>query len=316
MSAKILLAFLNYNTSEELRGALESLGSAGRGVDFDLVVIDNASTSPGEKERLAEMKGEAELLLLPENLGFAGAFNKVLEREGYAYYLLLNSDLILPPDFLKDLLSEAEKIKDLGLGSVSFVREDGSPQFSYGPVPTLASELINRSLFQKRYRKSHPAGNEPLEVESLLGAAMLASGEAVRTAGPLDDRFFFFFEETEWCCRMRDNGFKVVHFPNVKATHLQGRSANKAPVRARIEFHISRMLFFRLRYGKAALFSLVAGVFLRTFVNFAAYFLMTLLTLGLNGKVRSKMKLYAGLFFWYLKGAPLNEGLDGRRWRK
>lgn len=316
MSAKILLAFLNYNTSEELRGALESLKAAGRGVDYDLVIIDNASTSPGEKERLAEMKGEAELLLLPENLGFAGAFNKVLAREGYAYYLLLNSDLILPPDFLKDLLEEAGKITDLGLGSVSFVREDGSSQFSYGPVPTLASELVNRSLYQKRYRKSHPAGNEPLEVESLLGAAMLASCEAVRKAGPLDERFFFFFEETEWCCRMRDNGFKVVHFPNVKATHLQGRSANKVPVRARIEFHISRMLFFRLRYGKGALFLLTAGVFVRTFVNLAAYFIMTLLTLGLNVKVKSKMKLYAGLFFWYLKGAPLREGLDGRRWRK
>ncbi|MBO7447185.1 glycosyltransferase family 2 protein [bacterium] len=316
MSAKILLAFLNYNTSEELRGALESLKTAGRGVDYDLVIIDNASTSPNEKERLAEMKGEAELLLLPENLGFAGAFNKVLEREGYAYYLLLNSDLILPPDFLKDLLEAAGKIENFGLGSVSFVRKDGSSQFSYGPVPTLASELINRSLYQKRYGKSHPAGNEPLEVESLLGAAMLASYEAVRKAGPLDDRFFFFFEETEWCCRMRDNGFKVVHFPNVKATHLQGRSANKVPVRARVEFHISRMLFFRLRYGKSALFILTAGVFLRTFVNLAAYFVMTLLTLGLNVKVRSKMKLYSGLFFWYLKGAPLNEGLDGRRCRK
>ena len=316
MSAKILLAFLNYNTSEELRGALESLKTAGRGVDYDLVIIDNASTSAGEKERLVEMKGEAELLLLPENLGFAGAFNKVLARDGYAYYLLLNSDLILPPDFLKDLLEAAEKIDNFGLGSVSFVREDGSSQFSYGPVPTLASELINRSLYQKRYRKSHPAGNEPLEVESLLGAAMLASCEAVRKAGPLDERFFFFFEETEWCCRMRDNGFKVVHFPNVKATHLQGRSANKVPVKARVEFHISRMLFFRLRYGKSALFLLTAGVFLRTFVNLAAYFIMTLLTLGLNVKVKSKMKLYAGLFFWYLKGTPLKEGLDGRRWRK
>ncbi|MBO4552791.1 glycosyltransferase family 2 protein [bacterium] len=316
MSAKILLAFLNYNTSEELRGALESLKAAGRGVDFDLVIIDNASTSAGEKERLAEMKGEAELLLLPENLGFAGAFNKVLARVGYDYFLLLNSDLILPPDFLKDLLEEAGKIKDFGLGSVNFVREDGSPQFSYGPVPTLASELINRSLFQKRYRKSHPAGESPLEVESLLGAAMLVSGEAVAKAGLMDERFFFFFEETEWCCRMRDHGFKVVHFPSVKATHLQGRSANKVPLKARIEFHISRMLFFRLRYGKIALFTLIIGVFLRTFINLLAYSLMTLLTLGLSDKIKSKTKLYAGLFFWYLMGAPLKEGLDGRRWRK
>ena len=316
MSAKILLAFLNYNTSDELRGALESMEAAGRGVEYDLVIIDNASTSPGEKEKLEEMKGEAELLLLPENLGFAGAFNKVLAREGYAYFLLLNSDLVLPPDFLKDLLEEAGKIKDFGLGSVSFIREDGSPQFSYGPVPTLASELINRSLFQKRYRKSHPAGESPLEVESLLGAAMLVNGEAVKKAGPMDERFFFFFEETEWCCRMRDHGFKVVHFPFIKATHLQGRSANKVPVRARIEFHRSRKLFFQLRDGAFALFVLNVGVFLRTFVNLLAYSLTTLLTLGLKEKTRSKTKLYAGLFFWYLKGCPEGDGLRGKKCRK
>jgi len=316
MSAKILLAFLNYNTSEELRGACESLREAGRGVDYDLTIIDNASTSVGEREKLEEMKGEAELVFLPENLGFAGAFNKILDRDGYDYFLLLNSDLILPPGFLKDLLYEAGKVKDLGLGSVSFVREDGKPQFSFGPVPTLSSELINRSLFQKRYRKSHPASSEPMEVESLLGAALLVRSEALRKAGPLDSRFFFFFEETEWCCRMRDNGFKVVHFPMISATHLQGRSANKVPLRARIEFHISRKLFFKLRYGSLALFVLNFGIFLRTFVNFLAYLIMTIFTLGLAEKIRSKMKLYAGLFFWYLKGSPVKDGLDGRRWKK
>ena len=305
------MAFLNYNTSDELRGAMESLKAAGRGVDYDLVLIDNASTAVGERERLEKMKGEAELLALPENLGFAGAFNKVLARVGYDYFLLLNSDLILPPDFLKDLLEEAGKIKAFGLGSVSFLREDGSPQFSYGPVPTLRSELINRSLFQKRYRKSHPAGESPLEVESLLGAAMLVKGEAVAKAGLMDERFFFFFEETEWCCRMRDHGFKVVHFPSVKATHLQGRSANKVPLKARIEFHRSRKLFFKLRYGTLALFILNVGVFLRTFINLLAYSLLTILTLGLKEKIKSKTKLYAGLFSWYLRGCPDSEGLRG-----
>ncbi|MBO7434450.1 glycosyltransferase family 2 protein [bacterium] len=316
MAPKLLLAFLNYNTSDELRGALGSLKDAGRGVNYDLLIIDNASPSPGERERLAELKGGSELLMLPENLGFAGAFNKALSREGYDYILLLNSDLILPADFLKDLLNEAEKIKSFGLGSVSFTREDGSPQFSYGPVPTLASELINRSLYQKRYRRSHPAGNEPLEVESLLGAVMLVSSGAVRKAGPLDDRFFFFFEETEWCCRMRDNGFKVVHFPNIKATHLQGRAANKVPLKARIEFHRSRKLFFLLRYGAFALFLLNAGVFLRTFINLLSYALATAFTLGRKEKIRSKAKLYAGLFSWYLRGCPDSEGLRGAACRK
>lgn len=316
MSASVLLAFLNYNTSEELRGALSTLPEAAGDVPYDLVIIDNASTAPGEREKLEDLKGEGELLCLPENLGFAGAFNRILARRDHDYFLLLNSDLLLPPGLLGDLLGEAAKIPDLGLANVSFVREDGSPQFSYGPTPDLWSELTNRSLSQKRYRKAHPAKDEPMEVESLLGAMMLVTKKALEKAGPLDERFFFFFEETEWCCRMRDQGFKVCHLPMIKVCHLQGRSANKVPLRARVEFHRSRALFFKLRYGSLAKFILNAGVFTRTAVNLVFYCLFTLLTLFINEKIRNKTRLYAGIVGWYLRGCPASAGLDGRLWRK
>ena len=172
MSPRLLLAFLNYNTAEELREALLSLPAAREGVDCDVVIIDNASPKPGETEKLEALKGDARLVRTEENLGFAGAFNKVLPKKGddpasfpYDYVLLLNSDLILPPGFLRDLVEALRNLPALGLAGISFTREDGSPQFSYGPTPTLTSELINRSLFQKRYRKTHASPDgRPIEV--------------------------------------------------------------------------------------------------------------------------------------------------------
>ena len=324
MSPRLLLAFLNYNTAEELREALLSLPAAREGVDCDVVIIDNASPKPGETEKLEALKGDARLVRTEENLGFAGAFNKVLPKKGddpasfpYDYVLLLNSDLILPPGFLRDLVEALRNLPALGLAGISFTREDGSPQFSYGPTPTLTSELINRSLFQKRYRKTHASPDgRPIEVESVLGAVMAVNCSAVCQAGPMDERFFFFFEETEWCCRMRDNGFKVWHVPGVKATHLQGRSANKRPLRSRVEFHRSRRLFFKLRYGSFALAVLTAGTFLRLIINLLAQLVMVVLTLGLKRKFRDKAYLYAGLLKWYLQGCPPGAGLDARACRK
>ena len=310
MSAKLLAAFLNYNTSSEIEEALQSLPAAGEGVAFDLLVLDNASTKAGEKEKLRSLLPEKNLLFFQENLGFAGAFNKVLppKLQGYDYVLLLNSDLLLPKGFFKKLLDAAEKLPDLGLAGVALEREDGSAQFSFGPEPTLWSELTNRSLAQKRYVARHKEKQKPFQVENILGAVMLVNTAAVEKIGPMDPRFFFFFEETEWCARMRDYGFGVYHFPFLKAVHLQGRAANKTPLRARIEFHRSRRIFFRLRHGVSAMYFLTAGLFLRLIINACSMGLLFLLTLG-KERFKEKAKLYFGLLSWYLKGCPESGGL-------
>lgn len=313
-TGRILLAFLNYNTSEELAAALQTVPGACQGMDCETVILDNASPKEGERERLEKIRGEASLLLLPENLGFAGAFNHVLPPmlDGYDYVLLLNTDILLPENFVRDLVAAAEQLPDLGLAGVRLVREDSSPQFCYGPVPTLASELVNRSLFQKRYAAAHRPAGRPLAVESVLGAVMLVKTAAAQAAGPMDPGFFFFFEETEWCCRMRDKGFAVYHIPTVTATHFQGRAANRTPLRARIEFHRSRRRFFRLRSGLAALWVLTAGTFLRLIVNLLAQAVMTVLTLGRRERYRAKAALYFGLLKWYAAGCPEGAGLDRR----
>ena len=139
---------------------------------------------------------------------------------------------------------------------------------------------------------------------------MLVSRGTVDKVGGMDERFFFFLEETDWCKRINESGLKVIHLPKIKVVHLQGKTANKAPVRARIEFHKSRLLFFEKHYGKSAAIILRFGTVFRLIINFVAQLLMTVFTIGLIKKTRLRTILYAGLIGWYFTGCPINKGLN------
>ncbi len=307
---EITIAFLNYNTAEKLLRALESVDAAAEGVQAHVVVIDNGSTDDSI-ERIRACNSSLDILELPRNVGFAAGFNRLFSYVVTPYYLLVNSDIILPPGCVKQMLERFSQCPSAGLAGVALVRADGSPQSSYGVYPSLASELLNRSLWQ-RIRRPTAAGDEPISVDCIVGAVMLVPRETIETVGGMDERFFFFLEETDWCRRIRNAGLDVIHLPDVRVTHLQGEAANKSPLRARIEFHCSRLLYFRKHHGALVETVLRLGTVVRLVVNLVAQLVLCIVTLGLMPKPRQKLCLYAGLLGWYLCGCPRSWGLGGR----
>ena len=311
---EITLAFLNYNTADDLLKALDSVEEAVAGVCARVVVIDNGSTD----DSIAKIKSlgkEIEIIAPPNNAGFAEAFNGIFSYVITPYYLLLNSDIILKPGCVKKMLDEFKRVPDAGLAGVALERENGSLQSSYGVYPNLASELINRSLYQKMKRRTEDRGRKTESafcVDCVVGAVMLVSRETIDKVGGMDERFFFFLEETDWCKRINESGLKVIHLPEIKVVHLQGKTANKAPVRARIEFHKSRLIFFEKHYGKLAAFILRLGTVFRLIINFVAQLVMTIFTIGLIKKTRLRTILYAGLIGWYFSGCPAEKGLGNQ----
>ena len=305
---QITLAFLNYNTATDLLKALESVNAAVDGVSARIVVIDNGSTDDSIA-RIKALEKDVEIIALPSNAGFAAAFNRIFSYIITPYYLLLNSDIILKPGSVKKMLDQFKDFPNAGLAGVALERENGSLQTSYGGYPTLASELINRSLWQKAKRMKLNK-NLPFHVDCVVGAVMLVSHKTVSKIGGMDERFFFFLEETDWCKRINESGLKVIHLPDVKVVHLQGKTANKAPIRARIEFHKSRLLFFEKHYGKIAATILRYVTVFRIIINFTAQLLMTIFSLGLIKKTKLRTVLYAGLLKWYFSGCPIDKGLN------
>ena len=331
-NSEITIAFLNYNTPDDLIRAIDSVPAAAVGVDYHITVIDNCSTDDSVK-KLRKYNTELDILVLENNLGFAAGFNKIFSYINTPYYFLLNSDIILSNNCVGNALIKMKENVNIGIAGVALIREDGTSQSSFGKFPSLASELINRSLWQKIYAKKffnhklpkHARGTritgydnlltdiseirDFLSVDSVIGAAMILPRSTFEKVGGMDEDYFFFLEETDWCKRIQDAGMSVAHFPDIKVIHLQGKSANKVPIKARIEFHRSRLHYFKKHHGIIASLVLWIGCFLRLIINFTAMLLITIFTLGKSEKNKNKMKLYGSILIWYLHACPQGWGL-------
>ena len=301
----VTLAFLNYNTTNDLIHALKSVKMAAKDINVNVVVIDNGSTD-NSVEILKKEFPKLKIIELKQNFGFAKGFNHIFNFEA-DYYFLLNSDIVLEPDSISKILAIIKKDEKIGLAGVKMLRQDGSEQFSYGKMPNLISELTNRSCYQKLNKKNKT--DDYFEVESILGAVMIVPKITLQKVGPMDPRYFFFFEETDWCYRIRKAGLKVVHIPNVSVVHIQGVSANKVPIESRIEFHRSRKLFFKTHYGKISEYILNFGIVIRLIINSFSYLLLNVVTLALIPKFKNKFILYINVFAWYCLGCSENMGM-------
>jgi hypothetical protein len=190
---------------------------------------------------------------------------------------------------------------------------DGRAQNSFDNFPTLATELLNKSLLRlvmpERYTSKSTKATEPFEVESLIGACIAIRASAMRRVGLLDEDYFFFLEETDWCLRMRRAGFRIYHLPQVEIVHLQGQSKKMRPALSWIEYYRSLYLFFKKHRSPATYYTLRLCRFLKLGVNLLLTVLGLLLTAGAKRRYREKTVVYGRILWWHLCLCPAGVGL-------
>jgi GT2 family glycosyltransferase len=311
---ELSIVIVNWNTRGMLLKCLDSVYETIEGRSFDAWVVDNGSTdgSPGAvRERFSRVR----LIENSENLGFARANNQALKLIQSPYVVLLNSDAILTPAALDTIIDFMDRKEDIGICGPQLLNEDGTKQNSIANLPTLATELLNKSLLRRLSPEKYPGKEldikEPMEVESIVGACMVVRKKAIESVGLLDEDFFFFLEETDWCKRMRDKGWKILHHPGSCVYHLQGGSARLTNVRVRVEYWRSRYTFFRKHRGLAARVLLAAGLSVRLLANFVAALLYGAVTLFTSARALERLRLYSTLMAWHLSGRPASWGLRG-----
>ncbi|MBL7211215.1 MAG: glycosyltransferase family 2 protein, partial [Desulfobacteraceae bacterium] len=141
-----------------------------------------------------------------------------------------------------------------------------------------------------------------IEVDSCIGACMLIRKKAIDKAGFLDDRYFFFLEETDWAYRMKKAGWKICFVPAAKIFHAQGKSVGTR-ADARVMFYRSRYAFFKKWHpGSYPLVCLV--IFSRLLINTLLSLLGVALTLCLKRNLNRKLIVYAQLIVWHIRGCP------------
>lgn len=317
----ISVIIINYNTREMLLECLDSVFSSvvlaedKAVLKMDVWVVDNGSTD-GSVEAVEKKYPKVKIIKNQGNVGFARANNQALVRARGRYAVLLNSDTIVPEGQFEKFAAFMDDNPDVGILGPQLLNKDGSKQNSIASYPTLLTELFNKSLLRRFFPEQFPGKEHdfasPIEVDSIIGACMVVRSKATEKVGLFDDGFFFFFEETDWCRRMRFDGWKVMHHPDINIYHLQGGTAKGVNTRARVEYWLSRYGYFKRHASKLDQIVLVIGLIIKLIFNIAGSLVISILTFFTSKKARGRLLLNLHLLSWHLAGCPALWGLRGR----
>lgn len=218
----------------------------------ETIVIDNASTD-GSADMVANDFPGVRLIRNTENIGFGRANNQGIVLAQGHYILLLNSDTLLPPGVLAQLVDFMETHPQAGACSPRLLLPDGRPQpYAFGGDPSLGYLLrrgVNRLLFKRPLHDWAATTSQP--VDWVSGACLLLRREALQQTGGFDEAFFMYFEDVDLCLRLRQAGWQVWHHPAVGITHIGGQSLKQNPA-AQAAYQQSLRHFYRKHYSLPA----------------------------------------------------------------
>ena len=182
------------------------------------------------------------------NAGFARAVNDGIAQASAEFILLLNNDARLEPGALRAFADGFDTLPNLAIAGGQLRNPDGRLQSAFAPLPTIAEEILPlfvlRLMFPGRFRRK-TFDEHPVAVESVLGACFCVRSSALSTLGFLDEDYFFYFEEIDWCRRAGQMGADVYYLPTARAVHQGGRTANRFRGPARVEYQRSKLTYFR-----------------------------------------------------------------------
>ncbi len=257
---------INYKTPDLVMQCLSSLLSQLDSVTFRVVVVDNCSHDgcvPAIANWIAAHDGKNIVRLIESetNVGFSGGNNLGIRSVDADYYLLLNSDTIVRPEAIAKLLATAESNRQAGIISPRLEWPDGTPQVSCFRYLSPMSEFIGAAhtgpitAILKRFDIPLPLSDTIVKPHWTSFACVLLRREMLDKIGLMDDGFFMYFEDVEFCRRARKAGWEIVHDPTARVIHLRGGSSpvkKNALERKRLPryYYVSRSRYFYLAYGR------------------------------------------------------------------
>jgi GT2 family glycosyltransferase len=300
------------NTCTLTRTAIQSVRESRDSLANEIFVVDNGSTDETATALPREFP-ELKLIRSRTNLGFACACNLAAKSAGGEFLLLLNSDSRLAPDALTKSIQFMRANPNCAVAGAQLLSANGARQNSIANFPTLATELLNKSLLRwlwpGKFLGKEQIFTAPMDVETIVGAFMLIRKSAWDALDGLDERFFFFFEETDFCLQVHRQNFRVVHLPDIHVWHGQGQTAKQISAGARVEYWRSRYIYFAKNHCVSARLVLTVGLMVRLLFDWLASGLFTLGTLGQNARWRSRWRTCSTLVGWHLRCRPAKMGL-------
>jgi hypothetical protein len=227
---KLSIIVLSFNTKDYLKQTLESIK---KNKDWELIVVDNGS-SDGSPEMVKKRYPHARLIETGRNLGFAGGNNVGIKEAKGKHVMLLNSDTVVIDDALEKMVAYLDKHKDVGAIGPKFVLSDGGIDLACHrgePTPWNAlayflklEQMFPTSKLFAGYHRTWEDFDTVHEVPIMSAGAMIVRKEVIDEVGYLDDNFFLYAEDIDWCKRIHDAGWKLIYFPKSKIIHHKSKS--------------------------------------------------------------------------------------------
>ena len=274
------ISVVNWNGRGVIEHCLESILKARRSLSLEIFGVDNASSD----ESQALIRGrfpELTLIENQENRGYAAANNQALERAQGRYCLILNNDTVTQKGALETMVGFMDTHTNVGIVGGRLLNLDGSFQPSMNRrFPNLLDLFLDemflfsvvyyrliKTRFGSRLISHFRDSDAPKEAAWIGGACMLVRREVLKTVGGIDDRFFFYREDCDWCLRTRKAGWKVVYLPTAVFVHAWGHSSQLNTEKISFESRRSVLYFFKKHQGRVGFYAakaiLIAGLVIR-----------------------------------------------------
>jgi len=267
------IVVVSWNTRDLLLRCLNSLIDETAKLKTKIIVVDNGS-SDGSAEMIKKDFPDIDLVRNGTNLGFSKANNLGILRSTGNYVCLVNSDVVLEPGCIDRLYTYMQTHPSVGILGPKMLDRDYELQTSYGNFPNLRSSLVRalaldillwNPLLKRVLPQHRPQGAQ--RVDFLVGCFLMVRRTALKTVGLLDEQFFIYAEDKDWCKRFWQVGSEVVYLDSAKAIHYGGASSEAEPTRFNIEMMKANLQYWKKHHSRLGRIGYFMIIFLHQIVR-------------------------------------------------
>jgi GT2 family glycosyltransferase len=256
----VSIIIVNWNTRESLRDCLRSIFEQAGNLVYEVIVVDNASTD-GSVEMVENDFREVKLIKNQENRGFAAANNQGIALAEGRYILLLNSDTIICDNAIEKTMRYADKRSDAAVIGCQVWENSDTIQMTCFGFPGLVNIILNTFGLSRQFKLNRFFGRERMlwwrrdserQVDVVSGMFMFVRREAIEQVGMMDEDYFLYYEETDWCRRFAGAGWKLVFWPGARIIHTDvgSKSSNQIPLKMFVQKQKSQLIFLKKHSGR------------------------------------------------------------------
>ncbi len=278
---RLSIIIVNYNVKAYLEQALHSIFRALKDTPAEVFVVDNAS-SDGSVQMLQNNFPRVHVIANSNNPGFAKANNQAIQKAKGNYVCLINPDTLVREDTFDTCLAYLDEHTDVGMTGCKILNPDGTLQLACRrsfPTPWVSltkvtglSALFPKSHLFAKYNLTYLDPDKPAEVDAISGSFMFVRKSTIDAVGGLDEDFFMYGEDLDWCYRIHQAGWKIMYLPDTQIIHYKGRSTFEASFDQLNVFYKAMQLFVQKHFQKGWMFIpkwfLILGIWLRGSLSF------------------------------------------------